>query len=248
MNRVNQVFLCHAKEDEAKVLAIYERLKQHGIKLWMDKKDLLPGQQWELEIAKAIRESDFVLLFFSRTSISKRGYVQKEFRIALDVYDQIPEGRIFLVPVRLDDCEIPERFKELQYCDLFDEDSFDKILRAIQPFDLNSEDVWQLSFNLDFADILLKFAVAGEGIYRAREILSLTQYTVWKKLIHWGFVDSPKKGFGRITERGRKFLRGEIDIPVKLDIRNNNVVNQSRERVSINHYYPGGIGRDLNEE
>jgi len=44
MEMANQVFLCHAKEDEEKVLEVYEFLKKYGIKPWMDKKNLLPGQ------------------------------------------------------------------------------------------------------------------------------------------------------------------------------------------------------------
>jgi len=132
MKKTTQIFLCHASEDKDKVLEIYRRLKDLGFKPWIDKEDLLPGQKWEIEIPKAIKESDHVLVFFSNTSISKRGYVQKEFELALDVLDLIPEGQIFIVPIRLDNCEIPDRFKHLQYCDLFEDNGFDKVLKAIK--------------------------------------------------------------------------------------------------------------------
>jgi TIR domain len=38
-----QIFLCHASEDNAAVMSIYDRLKGLGYKPWLDKKDLLPG-------------------------------------------------------------------------------------------------------------------------------------------------------------------------------------------------------------
>ena len=87
-----KVFLCHASEDKTSVLEVYNRLQAEGLKPWLDKKDLLPGQVWSREIPKAIKKSDFVLIFFSSTSVTKRGYVQKEFNLALEVLDQMPDG------------------------------------------------------------------------------------------------------------------------------------------------------------
>jgi hypothetical protein len=92
---------------------------------------LLPGQNWAEEIPKIIRDSSFILIFFSSTSVTKRGYVQKEFKIALDVYDETPEGQISVIPVRLDSCQIPSRFSNLHYVDLFEKGGFEKILKAV---------------------------------------------------------------------------------------------------------------------
>ena len=58
----------------------------------------------EVEIPKAIRASDYILIFLSKTSVAKRGYVQKEFKLALEVLREIPEGTIYAIPVRLDEC------------------------------------------------------------------------------------------------------------------------------------------------
>jgi formylglycine-generating enzyme required for sulfatase activity len=68
----------------------------------------------------------------SKTSIAKRGYVQKEFKLALEVLDEIPEGTIYAIPVRLDNCEIPEQFRDLHWCNLFEEDGFQQLLRSLQ--------------------------------------------------------------------------------------------------------------------
>ena len=125
------IFLCHASEDKQKVHDVYRRLKQKGFKPWLDKEDLLPGQAWDKEIPKAIKSSDFIMIFFSETSVSKRGYVQKEFNLALNVLNEMPQGKIFVIPIRLDNCSIPEVFKDLQYCNIFEQGGFEKIVRAI---------------------------------------------------------------------------------------------------------------------
>ena len=56
-----QIFLAHAKEDEAQVMELYERLREKGYRPWLDKKDLIAGQNWRNAIPKAISESDLVM-------------------------------------------------------------------------------------------------------------------------------------------------------------------------------------------
>ncbi|MCI0555994.1 MAG: toll/interleukin-1 receptor domain-containing protein [Anaerolineae bacterium] len=53
-NRPLKVFLCHARADRDAVRALYTRLTQDGVDAWFDKAKLLPGQDWELEIRKAV--------------------------------------------------------------------------------------------------------------------------------------------------------------------------------------------------
>ena len=103
-----QIFLCYAREDEARVRDVYRRLSALGYQLWMDKINLIPGQRWRLEIPRALRASDFVLVFLSQNSAEKRGYVQREFKLALDTLEEIPEGVIHTIPIRLSDCAVPD--------------------------------------------------------------------------------------------------------------------------------------------
>ncbi len=126
-----QIFLCHANEDIASVKDIYELLSKQGFRPWLDKEDLLPGQIWGEEIPKALRRSDYVLIFFSKTSVHKRGYVQKEFKLSLEVLEEIPEDQIFIIPLRLDECEVPDRFRHIHYVDLFEDGAYQKVLDAI---------------------------------------------------------------------------------------------------------------------
>jgi hypothetical protein len=86
----NHIFISYAKEDCQFARKLYEDLKSRGFDVWFDKESLLPGENWEIEIPKAVRKSKFFIPLFTNTSVSKRGYVQKEFRIALDVALEIP--------------------------------------------------------------------------------------------------------------------------------------------------------------
>jgi formylglycine-generating enzyme required for sulfatase activity len=126
-----RIFLCHAKEDKTIVRNLHKRLKNDGFDVWLDEVDLIVGQEWELEIPKAVKASDIVLVLLSNNSVTKTGYVQKEIRIALDVADYQPEGAIFLIPARLEDCKVPDRISRFQWVDLFEKDGYIKLTRAL---------------------------------------------------------------------------------------------------------------------
>lgn len=117
----NIVFISYARQDSGAASRLYDDLKAHAdLRPWLDKKDLLPGQNWNFEIRKAIKNSRYFIALFSSTSVQKRGYIQKEFKFALDVLDEFPEGEIFAIPARLDNCQIPyEKFMGIERVDLF---------------------------------------------------------------------------------------------------------------------------------
>jgi hypothetical protein len=98
----------------------------------MDKKNLLPGQDWKTEIEKAIRGSDIFLACLSNHSVNKTGFVQAELKRALDVADLMPEGKIFIIPVRLDDCPVPYKLQGLQWVNYFEAESKENLFKAIR--------------------------------------------------------------------------------------------------------------------
>lgn len=115
-----RVFLAYAREDRAEVKKLYDALQEAGFEPWMDYEKLLPGQNWPRAIQRAIELSDFFLICFSRRAVAKRGFFQAELRYALDVAACVPLEEIFLVPVRLSECEVPLQIaRRTQYIDLF---------------------------------------------------------------------------------------------------------------------------------
>ncbi|MBV9612518.1 MAG: toll/interleukin-1 receptor domain-containing protein [Acidobacteriaceae bacterium] len=115
-----RVFLAYAKEDRAEVRKLYDALQEAGFEPWMDEEKLLPGQNWPRAIERAIDVADFFLICFSRRSVAKRGFFHSELRYALDVAALVPLEEIFLVPVRLCDCDVPLQIaRRTQYIDMF---------------------------------------------------------------------------------------------------------------------------------
>lgn len=134
-----RIFLAHAKEDAVAVKHLYKRLKQEGFHPWLDEEDLLPGQNWRAEIPKAIKQSDVFIACLSKQSISKRGYVQRELRMALNAWADRPPGETYLIPLRLDECKIPElrqeeygiNLQDAQWVNIFEADGFERLIKGI---------------------------------------------------------------------------------------------------------------------
>jgi len=122
-NRPLRVFLCHSSNDKPTVRELYRQLSAEGwLDVWLDEEKLYPGQDWNLEIEKAVEAADAILVCLSNNSITKEGYVQRELRIVLDYADYKPEGTLYLIPIRLEDCDPPRRLRPWQYADYFEKD------------------------------------------------------------------------------------------------------------------------------
>ncbi len=126
-----KVFLCHAHADANPVRALYTRLTRDGVEAWLDKEKLLPGHDWELEIRKAVRESDVVVVCLSK-DFNQEGFRQKEVRLALDTAMEKPEGEIFIIPARLEECDTLESLSKWQWVDFFENKGYEMLIRALK--------------------------------------------------------------------------------------------------------------------
>lgn len=128
-----RVFLIHAVQDKPVVRKLYARLKSEAwVEPWFDEENLLPGQNWDLEIQKTLRDIDAIIICLSKISVAKEGYVQKEIKRALDICDEKPEDAIYIIPLRLDECEIPFKLKKFHWVDYFTEGYERKLLGALR--------------------------------------------------------------------------------------------------------------------
>ncbi|MCP4106641.1 MAG: toll/interleukin-1 receptor domain-containing protein [Desulfobacteraceae bacterium] len=129
-----KIFISYARQNENCAEKLYQDLVSEGYQPWFAKETLLPGQEWKKEIKTGIKSSDIVILLLSRVSVNKRGYFQREMRLAIDMLQEIPEGNIYLIPARLEECRLPDELASHQRVDLFPdwELGMKKLLVSIQ--------------------------------------------------------------------------------------------------------------------
>ncbi len=128
-----RVFLCYSWLDKPKVRELYERLHREGFAPWLDEQELIPGQDWQKEIAEAIRNCHVVIVCLSHNSVSKEGFVQKEIKWALDLADEKPQGTIYIIPTRLEEgVEVQSHLRKWQWVELFQEDGYQNLIKALK--------------------------------------------------------------------------------------------------------------------
>ena len=112
------VFINYGINDRRQAIRLAENLRSAGFDVFMDI-DLTSSSEKGLDIRKAIRNSRYFIALLSRSSVQGKGSHQAYLRIAKDISTEFPENDIYLIPARLDDCNVPEFLKEIQYVDLF---------------------------------------------------------------------------------------------------------------------------------
>ncbi len=134
LSRQLRVFLLYARGDQDVVHRLYNHLGKDGANAWMDLEKLFPGQDWEYEIHKAIQHSDIVIVCLSKQFIKQGGYRHEELRIALEKANSVPDGEIFIIPARLEVCELPESLCRWQRVDLFEADGYKNLMTALKEY------------------------------------------------------------------------------------------------------------------
>lgn len=114
-----KAFVSYPSEKLDVAREVYRLLKSVGVDAWLDKENLVMGDNWAREIRLALQATDMVVLVCSKEVISKAGVIQREIRQALDLLRDKPPGHIFLLPLRVDDIHLPEELTALQYSDYF---------------------------------------------------------------------------------------------------------------------------------
>lgn len=128
----NKVFISYASEDFDYAKKVYNFLVERGLEPWMDKEKLLPGTNWDIMIKTELMRADFVLILLSQSSVRKRGYVQLEINLALEKRKEKLPTDTYIIPVKINRCEIPQSLSGLQWFDLSSNENLNVILEAIK--------------------------------------------------------------------------------------------------------------------
>ncbi len=126
--RAGVAFVSYSRDDSARVDALAAALQAAGVRVWRDTADLWPGEDWRAQIRAAItREALVFIACFSAASVARaKSYQNEELALAIDEMRLRPAGLVWLIPVRLGECEIPDldlgagrTLKSIQHADLF---------------------------------------------------------------------------------------------------------------------------------
>ena len=140
---MNKVFISYVSENIEIIDRLCQELKSHSIQFWRDRDDIDPGARWKQEIRRAIQQGGFFIACFSKEYTTRdKTYMNEELTIAIDALRQRPTDRAWFIPVKLNECEIPDRdigggetLRDLQHVNLYEDwDScIRRIVKVVQP-------------------------------------------------------------------------------------------------------------------
>jgi hypothetical protein len=125
---IQHAFLSYVREDADEVEKLVSVLRGASIPVWKDTENLWPGVDWQQKIREAIEDGSLAFIAcFSTSSVQKtKSYMNAELNLAVDQIRLMKPGQVWLLPVRLDDCELPNfdigsnrTLNTLQRIDLF---------------------------------------------------------------------------------------------------------------------------------
>ena len=133
--------MCYARDDMARADELQRVLEAAGIAVWRDVAVLLPGQDWQLAVRRAISEDALAFVAcFSRAGLAEGGgYRYEELLLAVEQFRRRQPGQVWLIPVRFDDCQVPHydlgagrTLASLHWADLFGETRAGDTTRLVQ--------------------------------------------------------------------------------------------------------------------
>jgi hypothetical protein len=134
-----KVFLSHASEDKDRfVLDFARQLRENGVDAWLDQWEMKPGDSLVEKIfEEGLKEARAVIVVLSKVSVQKP-WVQEELNTS--VVNRISRGTR-LIPVVIDDCEIPESLRSTLWQRVDDIANYDQSLQRILSaiFDINDK-------------------------------------------------------------------------------------------------------------
>lgn len=182
-----KAFISHASDDKDRfVLGFATKLREKGVDAWLDRWEIKPGDSLVDKIfEEGIRKADVFIIVVSSASVTKP-WVREELNTG--VVNRI-EKACRLIPVIIDDCEIPEALKHLLWVRIRDFNDYDRELGEIVNTIFGSTDKPALgippkhattsvidylpdltkSDNLVFAALCREYLKAGELLINAAE-------------------------------------------------------------------------------
>ena len=140
---MERVFISYVSENTETVDQLCQELKSHGIQVWRDRDNIAPGLRWKREIRRAIQQGAFFIACFSKEYDERgRTYMNEELTIAIEELRQRPVDQAWFIPVKLNECEIPDRdigggetLQAFQHVNLYEDwnGSIQSILKVVQP-------------------------------------------------------------------------------------------------------------------
>ncbi|MDC0065802.1 TIR domain-containing protein [Verrucomicrobia bacterium] len=110
-----EIFISYSRKDSDRVMPLVKQLREDGYSVWLDDSHIESASLWAEQIVEGLKNCKVLMLMCSKDSLASKN-VLKEVMLASELEKT-------LLPVYLEECELPSRFQYqlagIQHIDLF---------------------------------------------------------------------------------------------------------------------------------
>jgi hypothetical protein len=111
---MSSIFISYSSKDRDFTSKLATDLKSKGLNVWYDQWELKVGDSIIGKIGAAIKAQDYLVVVLSKASV-KSQWVIKE--LGTGLMRELEEKRVVVLPVVIDDCDIPPLLSDKVYAD-----------------------------------------------------------------------------------------------------------------------------------
>jgi hypothetical protein len=127
-----KIFISHSSKDKKFVRQLAGDLKDAGLSPWLDEWEIKVGECIAKKIEEGITDADYVVIVLSKNSTESEWF-DREWKSVY--WDEVNNSKTIILPVLLEDCDIPKLLQTKKYADFRKNYStaFDALLKAVSP-------------------------------------------------------------------------------------------------------------------
>jgi hypothetical protein len=171
------VFISYSHKDKRIARSLARALRDQGLKVWIDQGELRTGDSIISRIASAIHKVEYIVPLVSANSVSSV-WCKKE--IALAVHRGLKQGGIRMLPLRLDDVEMPASLQDVMYLQVDSSNPTQVVKRLVKDVRQHHQEIIEQQtsyYSLHLAPLAEKSAFSSQQLERMLRQLTKTKPT-----------------------------------------------------------------------
>lgn len=113
-----KVFISHSSNDKQFVRSLAVDLAAIGHQPWLDEWEIFAGESIVERVGAGVEDADLMVVILSRNAVVSK-WVENEWQAKY--WTEVNERRVAVIPIVLDDCEVPTLLRAKKYVDFRDD-------------------------------------------------------------------------------------------------------------------------------
>lgn len=206
------IFISHSHKDEKFADQLALKLVDDRIPVFVDRWEMNVGDSITNKIEKAITNSSFLLVVLSKNSVQS-DWCKREITSGLMM--ELEKKRVVLLPVLIEDCEIPLFLRDKFYADFRNsfKEGYEKVKQAVSR--LQNDEIGRIENEIEtYSDFAINWGIRGEYFELMVDVVEYSvnpenPFTILTNIVFVGNKEATQK-YEVYKKQGKEWLMKRI--------------------------------------